>query len=225
MEPGEESTEADTGTEEDTPDESLPPPAPVTEAPGLSGSVPEVIIFAGLSETVDLNPYFTGVVRAWAVTSSNPNHVAATMNENVAGEVVVRGVTEGISTVTVTATNDLGNVAQAFRVAVRGGTDSTEEGGIPSAESIGDAPEFTVRYGSTISIDLADYFSEGATGFAVEYDVDSTDGRIDGSVSGSVAKIRGADPGKIVVALVATQNNQRATRLVVVEVTPLPKKN
>ena len=216
-----ESTTATTqaGTEAEVSSEPLPPPVAATEPPSLSGSVAEQIIFAGQSRTVDINPYFTGVVQGWAVESSNPNHVAASMT--VAGEVVVRGVTEGISTVTVTATNDRGSVAQAFRVAVRRGTGATGGGTTPTVESVGDAPEFSVVIGRSIRVDLSEHFSEGATGFDVSYDVNSTNGRIDASVRGSVATIRGVEAGKIVVIFEATDANRRVTQLVVVEVVPL----
>ena len=205
-------------TDPGVPTEALPPVV-VTEAPSLSGSVSEQIIIAGQSRTVDLNPFFMGVVQGWEVESSNPNHVEASMS--VAGEVVVRGVTEGISTVTVTATNDLGSVAQAFRVAVRRSTGATDGGETtPTIESVGDGPEFTVVIGRSVRVELSEYFSEGATGFDVSYN-NASGGRVDVTVRGSVATIRGVQEGKIVITLTATRSNQRVTQLALVEITPL----
>ena len=213
-----ESTTTTQAADDDIATEPLPPAPQATEAPSLSGSVPEQLISVGQSRTIDTGPYFVGIVQGWEVESSSPTRVAVSMT--VAGEVTVRGLAEGLSTVTVTATNDLGSVAQAFRVPVRRASGASG-GGTQAAIPTEDDPVFTIDLGQSIRVDLAEYFSDGATGFNVVYDVANSGGRIDVRVRGSEATIRGVQAGKIVVTLAATRSNQRVTQLATVEVAPL----
>lgn len=201
-------------TGDDAAGEPLPPAPQVTEAPSLSGSIPEQLISVGQTKTIDVGPYFSGLVQSWAVESSSSTTVSVTMA--VAGEVTLRGLTEGLSTVTVTASNSLGNVAQAFRVPVKAGTSASGEA-VPDA----DDPVFMLSVGQSIRVDLARYFSAGATAFNVVYDAANPGGRVDVLVRGSEATIRGVQAGKIVITLAATLNAQRVTQLATVEVAEL----
>ena len=200
------------------PEEPLPeppPPVEVTEAPSLSGSVPPQLVDLGATVTVEVGPYFTGVVEQWEVESSHPNQVVARIS--APGVVAVRGASVGLSVVTVTATNSLGSVAQVVRVVVRAGDDSPP----PDIAMLGDdAPRFTVALGGTAQVNLADYMPDGATGFSVSYDGSNPDGRIDVHVRGSVAAIRGVQVGKIVVTLTATLAGDRVTKPALVDVVP-----
>ena len=208
----------------DIPFESLPAveiadaPAEITEAPSLSGSVPEQIVSEGRTTTVDLNPYFVGVVQGWAVQTSNPTSVEVSMT--VAGQVTITALAEGISTVSVTAENDRGRVAQAFRVAVRRGSEADQEQ-TQTTEAVIGAPDFTVGMGRVINVDLSALFSVEATGFSVSYDAAGSGGRVDVTVRGSEATIRGVQAGKIAITIVATGQSQRVIQLATVEVTPL----
>ena len=210
-----ESTTTTQASDDDIPTEQLPPAPQATEAPSLSGNVGEQLLSIGQIRTIDLTPYFDGFVQGWRVESSNPTNVEVAMTVN--GQATIRGLVEGLSMVTVTAENSLGSVAQAIRVVVRRGSGAAT--GTPTPGP--DAPVLTLGLGQTIRVDLADYFSEGTTGFNVVYDAANAGGRIDVLVRGSEATIRGVQAGEIVVTLAATRSGQRVTQLATVEIAPL----
>ena len=248
--------EPDTSTDA-IPTESLPP-IRATAAPTLSGAVPEQTINVGQTVTVDVTSHFAGIVQGWAVESSNSTSVEASMT--VAGRVTVRGLAAGTSTVTVTAVNDIGSVAQAFRVTVGAGsgtttttaagttttttaaagttttttaaagttTTTTAAAGTTTTttaattiETVAGPLDFTVAVGRSIRVDLSELFSGEATGFNVTYDASGSGGRVDVTVRGSEATIRGVQAGKIVITIAATRSSQRVTQLATVEVTAI----
>lgn len=84
----------------------------VTTPPTLAGPIPPQTVAVAQTLTVDISPFFGGVVQGWSVTSSQPTHVEVSMT--VAGEVNLRGLSTGSATITVTAVNSQGSVAQAF---------------------------------------------------------------------------------------------------------------
>ena len=153
---------------------------------------------------------------------------------NVAGRVMITGIIPGDSTVTVTATNDHGSVALAFRVTVGGGAGEDQEATADAGEdqdataddgeAVATEPEatvFTVSVGTLIRVDLSAYFSEGATAFGVDYDPLNSGGRVDIRVNGAEAEIRGVQTGEIEITLTATSDNQRVSRAATVTVDPV----
>ena len=97
------------------PTESLPR-VRATEAPTLSGTVAAQTVNVGQTLTVNVTSSFGGLVQSWVIESSDPSSLEVSMTD--VGEVALRGVAAGTATVTVTAVNDVGSVAQAFLVTV-----------------------------------------------------------------------------------------------------------
>ena len=114
---------ADDSDADDIPTEALPPLAP-TERPALAGTIPEQAVLVGESRTLDAGPYFSGIVQGWSVGSSAPAVVSVLMR--VPGVVTLTGAGAGTANVTVTAENNIGSVAQAFRVSVTTTADSAD---------------------------------------------------------------------------------------------------
>lgn len=223
-------TAEDTSTDA-VPTESLPP-VEAAEAPTLSGSVPEQTVGVGQTVTVDVTSHFNGIVQGWAVESSNSTSVEASMT--VAGRVTLRGLAAGTSTVTVTAVNDIGSVAQAFRVTVGAGSGTTTttaagattttttttaatttttragSGGILTL--VGSNPSVSVGVGQSATLDISRYFSTAATGFDVTYDATDPNRLVDVTLAGSVVTIRGLRSGTVTITLVASTTNTRITR-------------
>ena len=204
----------DTGTTDGDalPTEDLPPVAP-TAAPSLSGTVPAQTVNVGRDLAVDVSGYFDGTVQGWAVETSSPGNVQASMP--TAGTVTLRGVAAGSATVTVTAVNDVGSVAQAFAVTVVASSTTTTTTAATATTTttvrrtgstatgflvvVGDPPSVTVSVGSSATLDISSYFSAGA----ISYDVRNVPTGVAVSVSGSVATIRGVTQGSYTITLVA----------------------
>ncbi len=210
------------------PTESLPP-VQATAAPTLSGTVPAQTVGVGETVTVDATPYFGGILQGWAVASSSSASVEVSMT--VAGRVTLRGLAVGTATITVTAANNLGEVAQAFQVTVGAGsttttttaagttttttaatTTTTGAGGGGFLTLVGSNPSVSVGVGDSETLDISSYFSAAATGFGVTYDSADPNRLVDVTVAGSVATIRGRRAGTVTITLVASTTNTRITR-------------
>ena len=205
---------------EDTGPVELLPAVPVTEAPTLSGSVPEQSVIVGQSKTVDVNSYFGGVVQGWAVESSAPTNVPVSMT--VAGVVTFDGGAIGTSTVTVTASNDIGSVAQSFQVTVTTNSGNTNSGNTGSSgilTTVGSSPRVTVAVGQTTTLDLSQYFSTAATGFDVDYDETDSNRLVDVTMDGPVATIQGLRVGNTTIDLLASSPSARIERTATIQVT------
>ena len=215
-------------TTDAVPTESLPP-VQATAAPTLSGNVPAQTIGVGQTVTVDVTPYFGGVVQGWAVASSSSSSVEALMT--VVGRVTLRGLTIGNSMITVTAANNLGEVAQAFQVTVgaSSGTTTTTAAGTTTTTTaatttttragsggiltlVGTNPRASVSVGQSTTLDLSQYFSTAATRFAVIYDAADPNRLVDVTLAGSVATISGLRAGTVTVELEASTTNTRIRR-------------
>lgn len=212
-------TPPDVDTAAGAPAESLPP-AEATAAPTLSGQVPAQTVGIGATISVDVRPFFGGIIQGWGVETSNPGIVEVTMS--LAGRPDLRGVAAGTATITVTARNSLGEVAQAFN-AIAGvssttttsTTTTTVRTGSPGILVLeGSNPSVAVNVGQSTTLDLSQYFSGAATSFAVE-DVPSG---VQVTVSGSVATITGVTSGTYTITLVgsnAKASIKRSARIVV----------
>ena len=202
----------DTGASEAVPTESLAPVEP-TAAPTLSGSVPAQTVALGDTITLDVGSYFGGIVQSWTVETSNP---AVVVIESLpeAGRIVVRGVAAGTATVTVTAVNSLGEVAQAFNVTVGPSTTTTtttttaRTGSTGILLTVGANPSVQVNVGQSATLDLRVHFTAAATAFEVR-DVPSG---VRVTVVGSVATITGVSRGSYTITLVGSNANASSNK-------------
>ena len=199
------------------PTESLPP-AEATAAPTLSGTVPAQTVGIGQTITLDVRSYFEGFVQGWAVETSNPANVAATMT--VGGRVELRGVAAGTATITVTARNSLGEVAQAITATASASAGTGTETTTPTTAApartgstgilvlVGNDPSVTVNVGQSTTLDISRSFSAAAIAFEVR----NVPSGVEVTVSGSVATISGVSRGTYTVTLVARATNSASQR-------------
>lgn len=212
--------DVDTGSA--IPAESLPP-LEVTEAPTLSGQVPAQTVEVGQILTVDVRPYFGGIIQGWAVDTSDPA-VAGVEPPPGAGRAVLRGVTVGTATITVTASNSLGEVAHAFNVTVGAATGTTTTTTTTATTTtttttpagilltVGGNPSLQVNVSETTTLDLSLHFTAAATTFNVR----NVPNGVQVRVSGSVATITGVSPGTYTITLVganATRTISKTARI------------
>ncbi|MYI56856.1 MAG: hypothetical protein F4062_07505 [Acidimicrobiia bacterium] len=193
------------------------PPAEATEAPTLSGQVPAQTVGIGETITVDVRPYFGGIIQGWAVDTSN-SAVVRVEPPPGAGRAVLRGIAAGTATITVTAVNSLGEVAQAFNVTVGASSTTTtstttttttaRSGSTGILVLVGSNPSVAVNVGQSTTLDLSQYFSAAATSFAVD-DVPSG---VQVSVTGSIATITGVTQGDHTITLVGSNANASIER-------------
>ena len=176
---------------------------PVLAPPALSAAIPNQILIVGNSGTVNVSPYFRGIVQGWAVASSAPASLPVSVDNT--GRVSFSGDALGTYTITVTATNDAGSVAYGFTVAVKTVAQVV-------LTTVGDRPQLLVSVGQTVAIDLSRYFSEAATEFDVTYNHTDPNRLIDVTVQGSVASIQGVRGGTATITLVAASATARISR-------------
>ena len=207
-------TPPDVDTGDAVPTDTLPP-AEATEAPTLSGQVPAQTVGIGETITVDVRPYFGGIIQGWAVDTSNTAVVRVEPPPG-AGRAVLRGIAAGTATITVTAVNSLGEVAQAFNVTVGTSSTTTTSTTTTTARSgstgilvlEGNNPSVAVNVGQSTTLDLSQYFSAAATSFAVE----EVPSGVQVSVTGSIATITGVTRGDYTVKLVGSNANASINR-------------
>ncbi len=212
-------TPPDVGTADAVPTESLPPVEP-TAAPALSGSVPAQTVGIGDTLVVDVRSYFEGIVQGWSVETSNPGFVAASMT--VAGQVELRGVAAGTATITVTARNNLGEVAQAFNATAGASTATTtttttttvRAGSTGILVLEGNNPSVSVNVDASTTLDLSRSFSAAA----ISFDVEDVPSGVEITVSGSIATIRGVTRGFYTVKIVAKATNSSIKRPATIQV-------
>ena len=189
------------------------PPADATEAPTLSGQIPAQTVEVGQTLALNVTHYFGGVIQGWAVASSHP--AIAEVSMTTRGRADVRGIAVGTATITVTASNNIDDVAQAFNVTVGAATTTTTTTTAAQTGStatgflvlVGNNPSVQVNVGGTTTLDISQYFS-GATSF----DVENVPSGAQVTVSGSVATITGVTAGDYTIRLVASSANASIKR-------------
>ena len=87
-------------------------------APAASGTMPDVALPFGGSQTIDVEPYFSGTAPTYTASSSNPAVGVSMVGSNL----TLQHNFAGTVTVTVTATNSEGSATQSFRVTAIGPT-------------------------------------------------------------------------------------------------------
>jgi len=203
------------------PTDTLPPPD-VTEAPTLSGTVPAQTVEVGQTLALNVTPYFGGVIQGWAVESSHPTIAEVSMTTR--GRADVRGIAVGTATITVTASNNIGEVKQAFNVTVGAATTTTTTTTTTAAQTgstatgflvtVGGNPSIQVDVGESTTLDLSLHFSAAATVFEVR----NVRSGLQVSVSGSIATITGVTRDTYTITLVGLQGPNFATKTARVQV-------
>ena len=164
-------------------------------APEAVGTVAAQEVHVGDTATVDVVANFAeldGQELEYAVATSD----AATVSVAAAGsEVTVMGVAVGTATVTVTAQDPGGLLAeQEFAVTVPN----------RAPEAVGTLPDLELEVDSVMTVEVAGHFAE-PDGEELEYSVGSSDTtRVSVSISGTVVTMRGVRAGQATVTVVAT---------------------
>ena len=165
------------------------------QAPVVLDTVPAQTIFVEDSASVDMAAYFSdpdGDVLTYAVTSSD----AAAVSASVAGGVVsLTAITQGMSTVTVTARDPDGlSAEQNIAVTVPNRAPAT----------LDTIPSQTLPAGETTELDMASYFTD-PDGDALTFTAASANtGVVSVQTAGSTVTIAGVSPGTTRVTVTAT---------------------
>ncbi len=173
-------------------------------APTAVDAIPPQSVFVGDSASVDVTVRFAdpdGDSLVYAVASSDAGVAAAALD---GGMVNVAGVSQGVATVTITAT-DPGGLAATLEVAV-----TVPNRGPTATDSI---PAQSVRVGESVAVEVASRFAD-PDGDSLVYSAASSDaGVVAVSVDGSVATVVGVGPGRATVEVVATDPGGMSARL------------
>ncbi|MCY3808757.1 MAG: hypothetical protein OXG58_04855 [Gemmatimonadetes bacterium] len=165
------------------------------QPPVAVGSMPELTVHVGSTESVDLAGYFSdedGDVLAYSATTSDAGVATASVSGSA---VMVSGVSQGIDTVTVTAT-DPGelSVVQTFTVTV---PNRAPEAGEP-------IEDIEVFLGQEAQVDVSGNLSD-PDGDALSYTATTSDaGVATASVSGSTVTVGGVTRGTTDVTVTVT---------------------
>ncbi|MCY3942728.1 MAG: hypothetical protein OXG18_03055 [Gemmatimonadetes bacterium] len=165
------------------------------QPPVAVGSMPELTVHVGSTESVDLAGYFSdedGDVLAYSATTSDAGVATASVSGSA---VMVSGVSQGIDTVTVTAT-DPGelSVVQTFTVTV---PNRAPEAGEP-------IEDIEVFLGEDAQVDVSGNFSD-PDGDTLSYAATTSDpGVATVSVSGNAVLVSGVSEGRADVRVTAT---------------------
>ena len=170
-------------------------PEPPNRAPVVSGSIPAQTVPVGESVTVSVASAFSdpdGDALTYAAASSAPGVVSVAVSGS---DVTVTGVSAGAATVTVTASDPEGLSAQlSFEVTVPNRPPLV-------TDSI---PAQTVHAGESVTLDLAEHFSD-PDGDALAYvAASSAPGVVSVAVSGSDVTVTGVSAGAATVTVTAS---------------------
>ena len=172
-------------------------------APQAVGEIADRRVQAGSSATVDVSNHFAdpdGDALEYSARSSDTTRVRATVLGRV---VTLNGVTGGSATVTVTARDPGGLSARhSFVVTVPNQAPTT----------VGSIDDRSVLRGSSLSLDIARYFTD-PDGDDLTYAVASSDpGTAGVGVSGSIITIRGVSVGVATVTVTARDPGELTVR-------------
>ncbi len=186
------------------------------QGPVRTGSIPAQSVEIGQTGTLSVAPYFQdpdGGSLDFAATSANPSIATAAISGS---DLSLTGVSEGTTTVRVTATDSDGlSVSQTVSVRVE-----------PQARNpipVGTIPAQSVEVGSVVTFSAAPYFREPA-GASMRFDASISDATIATiSTSGSNVTVRGVAEGRTTFTITAT-NAERlsATQSTTVDVVAGP---
>ena len=165
------------------------------QAPAAVDAVPKQTVFVGDTASVDMAAYFTdpdGDALTYSVESSDATAVSA----SVAGSVVsLRGITQGMSTVTVTARDPDGlSAEQNIAVTVPNRAPTT----------LDTIPSQTPLAGETMELDMLSYFTDPDGDELTFAAASANTGVISVATAGSTVTIEGVAPGTTRVTVTAT---------------------
>ena len=168
-------------------------------APSAVGSLDDLELVVGQpAHPVQVADAFTGDDLTYSAASSTSGVAVVTTSGSV---VSVRPLSVGMTTVTVTARNDLGQATQTFDVNVRN----------PNApQAVGSLADITLVLGQPPhDVEVADAFTGEALVFTA---VSSNPGRASETVSGSVVTVTPLSVGTTTVTVTATNSAGTATQ-------------
>ena len=163
-------------------------------APVAVGTIADVEVEVDTTATLDVAGSFSdpdGDALTYSATSSSPGNATVSVSESA---VVVRGVSKGTATVTVTAQDTEGLTAeQSFEVTVPN----------RAPVAVGTIADVEVEVDTTATVDVAGSFSD-PDGDALTYSaMSSSPGNATVSVSGSAVVVRGVSEGAATVTVTA----------------------
>ena len=168
-------------------------------APSAVGSLDDLELLVGQpAHPVEVADAFAGDDLTWSAASSTPGVAVVTTSGSV---VSVRPLSVGMTTVTVTAQNELGQATQTFDVDVRN----------PNApQAVGSLDDITLVLGQPPhDVEVADAFTGEALVFTA---VSSNPGRASETVSGSVVTVTPVSVGMTTVTVTATNSAGTVTQ-------------
>ena len=170
-------------------------PPETNKAPVASGAIPAQTVHVGETVTVSLSQYFNdpdGDALTYTAQTTNANVATVSISGSSA---LVTGVSQGNTTVTVTASDPDGLTAQqVFTVNVPN----------RAPVAVGAIPDQELFAGDTVRIDVSRYFND-PDGDALTHTAESANANVATiSISGSSALVTGVSPGNTTVTVTAS---------------------
>ena len=192
------------------PDVTGPTPVP-NRPPQAAGTIPEQMLSVGEAATVELSSYFSdpdGDTLSYTAASSNAGVAEASVSGS---SVVVNALTRGVVTVTVTARDPQGLLAQQrFQVTVPN----------RAPEAVDAIPAQTVFAGQTASVDASLYFRD-PDGDPLTYTATSSNPEVaTPTVAATTITIRAVTSGVATITVSATDPDGGAARQTVQVIVP-----
>ena len=161
--------------------------------PEVVSPLPDMVLFVGETDTVDVAGAFTGTALTYSVSVADPFASVSLDGSSL----TVEGLAAGVTGVTVTATNASGKVTDTFTVTVR-----------DVAPSVGELADLTLYVGDSETVDLDAAFA----GSALTFTATPTDSVIASvSIDAASATVTGIAVGVTPVTVTAENSEGSAT--------------
>ena len=164
-------------------------------APEPTGAIPGQTVFVGETATVDVSTYFAdpdGDALSYGASSSDPSVAVVAVSGS---EVTIRAVSQGSTTITVTATDPGGlSAMQTFEATVLN----------RAPEPTSAVPDLSIHVGESATVDISSHFAD-PDGDVLSYGASSSDPSVAVvAVSGSEVTIRAVSQGSTTITVTAT---------------------
>ncbi len=164
-------------------------------APEPTGAIPGQTVFVGETATVDVSTYFAdpdGDALSYRASSSDPSVAVVAVSGS---EVTIRAVSQGSTTITVTATDPGGlSAMQTFEATVLN----------RAPEPTSAVPDLSIHVGESATVDISSHFAD-PDGDVLSYGASSSDPSVAVvAVSGSEVTIRAVSQGSTTITVTAT---------------------